>query len=111
MSNKPAPVALTAAALMQRLLALDEAQKWKGVTATHHSAAHLCASLASQLHRLRPCARLDKRLAKLNAQLEPLALIASRGGDPRGNSCLTLVSTDANRPLPRNGGTDGEWTL
>jgi hypothetical protein len=54
--------------------------------------------------------RLDKRLAKLNDSLAPLAIQACRHGDPRG-CVLRLVSTDATRPLPSNGGTAGEWCL
>jgi hypothetical protein len=51
MSNKPNPVAFTAAMLMQRALLLPMQDS---VSPSHHSAAVYCASLASTLHRLAP---------------------------------------------------------
>lgn len=54
--------------------------------------------------------RLDKRIAKLNALLAPLALEARRYGDPRG-SVLRLCSTDKSKPVPCNCGDGESWAI
>lgn len=153
MSNRPNPVALTAAMLMRRAWSLTTPDGPARDPFTEHD----CASLASDLRRLAPacvrlavaqcngewrdgqrlalmkyahgCAagmvnpldeldaeieayavRLDKRIAKMNAKLAPLALEASNAGDPRG-CVLKLTSTDKSRPLPRNGWDDASWGI
>ncbi len=54
--------------------------------------------------------KLDRRIAKLNAKLAPLALQAHRSGDPRG-TVLRLKSTDADRPVPCNCGDGESWAI
>lgn len=54
--------------------------------------------------------RLDKRIAKLNEKLAPLAVQAVRTGDPRGWT-LRLHSTDKSRPVPRNGWADESFGI
>lgn len=54
--------------------------------------------------------RLDRRIAKINETLKPLAIEAYRTGDPRGWT-LRLKSTDPNRPLPHNGWDDECWGI
>ncbi len=142
MSNKPNPVALTAAMLMNRKRDL-----FGGIDG-HHRVEEI-AGIASDLHRLAPACeriavgqcnhgywcdaqsivnevemsegykpdaqtlycvgvirRMDKKLAKLNERLAPLALVAKNGGDPRGWS-LWLETTDKARPV--NGRASGSW--
>lgn len=55
------------------------------------------------------CARINRAIAKLNADLSPLAIEARRNGDPRGFA-IKLRSTDPTRPLPSNE-TGGEWGI
>ncbi len=144
MSNRPNPVALTAAMLARRPIA--------GPTAAGLTTELGIACLASELHRLAPAVamcngewedsqrsklyayregsnrsdqiygaerlkaleksikdygtRLDKKIAKLNAKLAPLALQCSRHGDPRG-CVFKLTSTDPARPV----GYDNEWPV
>lgn len=155
MSNKPNPVALTAAMLMERACCPVTVDTGIGSwdEHTHNISIQGIAALASDLHRLAPAVariavgccnhgywgnaqslvlgdemsagyvpdaqtlqcvayikRIDKKLAKLNARLEPLALVAKDGGDPRGWT-LRLHSTDKSRPVPRNGWDSGAWGI
>lgn len=125
MSTKPHPVALTAAMLTTRAILVTPT-----VIVSHRFV--MCAVLASALHRLaKGCQRqavaecngelsdasvrtagerLDKRLAKLNAQLAPVALEARRSGDPRG-LVLRLYSTDPTKPVPCNCGDGESWAI
>lgn len=54
--------------------------------------------------------RLDRRIAKLNAQLALLGLRADRHGNPRG-IVLRLTATDGSAPVPRNGMSDDSWGI
>jgi hypothetical protein len=53
--------------------------------------------------------RLDRRIAKLNAQLATLGLRADRYGDTRG-IVLRLTATDGSA-IPRNGMSDDSWGI
>ncbi len=126
MSNKPNPVALLAAILMER----DDHKRQQD-----RLPAYMVASLASDLCRLAPAiehqgvaecngewgngqrvhfmsmnqtaildatitakrAQLDRRITKLNERLAPFSLITS--GYAGGGLCLGISSTDASRPL------------
>lgn len=141
MPTKPNPVALTACMLLDRLITgnrdrqrLASLHSIADLASQLHRLAPACKRLAEaecngewwdgQRDSCRPCqfkslddsirkyaARLDKRVAKLNAALAPFAVSACRTGDPRGWT-LRLRSTDLARPLPSNGWwSDAEWGI
>lgn len=63
--------------------------------------------IAAQIEKY--ASRIDRAIAKISADLAPLAIEARRNDDARGFAIL-LRSTEPTRPLPANG-TGGEWGI
>ncbi len=114
MSNKPNPVASTAAMLMWRAVCITDTHPAESASPAQD--IHHAAALASDLHRLAPAclklakglddgtlplgdSRITRRIVRLNNRLAPLQLIARFDRNPR-NVVLYLVATDERWSIP-----------